>query len=169
MSSTKPTSKLDRAFYISLYIKAADGVVQLIGGVILLFLRPAQIDSHLQFLTAHSIDNDRDDVIYRSLSNYLHHLTGGTLRFAAIYLIADALIKLVLINEVFHKRYWAYIALIIVLSLLVMYQTYRITFTHSIPLTALTLFDVLVIYLSAKEYLRHQRLKAATGSNGSAL
>src|SRR4051812_27224381 len=101
-----PRSKLDRIFYISLGIKAFDGVLQIVGGTLLLFLKPSQIDSHLQFLTVHAADNDADDVFFRSAANFFHHLTGGTLRFAAIYLIADAIIKLVLIYEVLHKRYW---------------------------------------------------------------
>jgi uncharacterized membrane protein len=158
---SKPTnlSRLDKAFYLSLYVKAADGVVELLGGIALLILSPAQINRPVAALTAHAADHDADDVIYRSIANSFHHLTGGAIRLAAFYLIADAIIKLVLINEVLHKRYWAYIALIVVLSLLSTYQTYRIVLTHSVLLTALTLFDLLIIYLSAKEYRRYQLLK----------
>ncbi len=152
-----PRSKLDRAFYLTLGVKAADGVLQLLAGLALLFVKPSQIGSRLGFFTERSFDSDTDDVIFRGISHYLSHLNGGNLKFAAIYLIADAVIKLILINEIFHKRYWAYIGLIVVLSALAIFQTYKIIYTHSVVLTVLTLFDLLVIYLSAKEYNRHQR------------
>ena len=156
---TKKSSSLDKAFYVSLYIKAFDGVLQLIVGTILLFIKPAQIGSHLSFFTSRSLDSDPDDVIFRSIAHYLTNLSGGSIRFAAIYLIADAIVKLVLINEVLHKRYWAYIGLIIVLTGLVIFQTYTILHNHSLLLTILTLFDLLIIYLSAKEYRKHQLAK----------
>jgi uncharacterized membrane protein len=156
-----PKSRLDRAFYISLYIKGVDGVLQLIGGGLLLLLKPAQIDRTVRFLADHSYGGDIDDGVFRYFSHYLSHLTGGAIRFAAAYLIFDAIIKLVLINEVIHKRYWAYIGLIVVLSALVVYQSYRIVLTHSLLLTALTMFDAVIIYLSAKEYARHQQVKTA--------
>jgi len=155
-------SRLDKAFYFSLCVKALDGVFELIGGILLLVLKRAQITQPVTALTAHAADHDADDVIYRNVANYFHHLTGGAIRLAAFYLIADALIKLILINEILHKRYWAYVALIIVLSLLSTYQIYRIVLTHSIILTALTLFDLLIIYLSAKEYSRHLRINKNT-------
>ena len=159
-----PKSRLDRAFYLSLYIKGIDGILQLIGGGLLLLLKPAQVDRTVRFLADHSYGGDIDDSVFRYFSHYLSHLTGGAIRFAAAYLIFDAVIKLVLINEVIHKRYWAYIGLIVVLSGLVAYQSYRIVITHSLLLTGLTIFDAIIIYLSAKEYARHQQAKALAGN-----
>jgi uncharacterized membrane protein len=158
-----PDSKLDRAFIIAIYLKALVGFVELVGGIGLLFVRQVQINYAAQFLAARV--RDKDDWLTRVLANYFGHLASGTIRFAAIYIIVDSLIKLVLIYEILHKRYWAYIGLIVVLSVLVVYQTYRITITHSIPLLALTLFDVLVIILSAKEWLRHQKEPQPAESN----
>jgi uncharacterized membrane protein len=156
-----PQSKLDRAFYIGLWAKAIDGCIELIGGLFLLFVKAGQLKAFAQNLAAGLLDQDRDDFIYRAASHYLGHLTGGSLRFAAIYLVGDAVVKLVLIYEVMHKRYWAYLGLIVVLSILVLYQTYRVIIGHSILLTLLTLFDVLIIYLSAKEYGNRRRNRPA--------
>ncbi|HUD11025.1 MAG TPA: DUF2127 domain-containing protein [Candidatus Saccharimonadia bacterium] len=161
-----PRLTLDKAFYLSLVVKAVVGVFELGGGILLLFVRKSQLNHFGHALLAHRIDHDRDDIVYRYMSHFVTHISGGTIRFAAVYLIADAVLKLCLIYQVFHKRYWAYIALIVVLSVLAVYQTYRITLTHSALLSLLTLFDVLIIYLSAKEYLRHRN---TAGNNESKL
>lgn len=164
MASLKlPSSRLDRAFIIAIYLKALDGVAELAGGVVLLFVRPGQAQNLSHLISQFAQDHDPDNFILRGLATFTGNLSTGTIRFAAWYLIFDALVKLVLIYEILHKRYWAYVALIIILSLLVVYQTYRIMLTHSVALTALTLFDILVIVLSAKEYLRH-RSESSGGS-----
>jgi uncharacterized membrane protein len=157
-----PASKLDRAFYIGLYVKAVDGVIELVGGCLLLLVRAGQLKAFAAQLAASLLDQDKDDFIYAAFARYVGHLSGGNLRFAAFYLIGDALIKLILINEVLHKRYWAYIALIVVLSILVVYQSIRVVIGHSILLAILTLFDLVIIYLSAKEYARYQTQKHRT-------
>ncbi|MBW4061978.1 DUF2127 domain-containing protein [Candidatus Saccharibacteria bacterium] len=148
-------ARIKRLFYISLIIKGVDAVLQLVGGVLLLTLRSTQVDSAVRFLADHSYGGDLDDALFRHASGYLSHLTGGTIRFVAIYIIVDALLKLILIHEIFHKRYWAYIGLISILSVLVVYQTYRIILNHSVILMVLTAFDLVIIYLSAHEYRRH--------------
>jgi uncharacterized membrane protein len=156
-----PTSNLDRAFFIGLCIKAVDGVLGLVFGIVLLFVTPGQLNLIAGAITRNFSDRDHDDFLYRSFSHFLAHLTGGTIRFAALYLLFDSGLKLVLIFEIAHRRYWAYIALIVFLSGLVIYQSYRILYTHSLLLTLLTLFDLVIIYLSAKEYARHQKAKRA--------
>jgi uncharacterized membrane protein len=51
---------------------------------------------------------------------------------------------------------WAYIALIGVTVLFVVYQVYRIADEFSLGLFLLTLFDLVIIYLTQKEYRRHK-------------
>jgi uncharacterized membrane protein len=159
-----PRSKLDRAFYATLIVKACIGVAEFIGGILLLFLRKPQLNHIRYVLNDLAVDNHHKDIPYHALSSYVSHLDGGMVRFAAIYLIVDALIKLALIYEVFHKRYWAYLALIVVLSILAVYQTYRIALTHSPFLIVLTLFDLVVIYLSAREYRRRTDVGLSPGT-----
>jgi uncharacterized membrane protein len=150
-----PQSKLDRTFYITLILKACTGVVELILGIVFLFFKKPQLNNIRYILNNLAVDNHHQDIPYQALSHYISHLDGGAVRFAAIYLIVDSIIKLGLIYEVMHKRYWAYLALIVVLTILGLYQTYRIVLTHSPFLIVLTLFDVLIIFLSAGEYRRH--------------
>jgi uncharacterized membrane protein len=47
-----------------------------------------------------------------------------------------------------------------VTALFVVYQTYRIIVKFSVSMLLLTLFDLLIIYLTQKEYRRHLARRA---------
>jgi len=53
--------------------------------------------------------------------------------------------------------------MIALLTLFIAYQLYRISYTHSLGLIFLTLFDVFVVWLTWKEY-RKKTLDDAKGS-----
>jgi uncharacterized membrane protein len=75
--------------------------------------------------------------------------------FGALYLLSHGVVKIVLVIEVLRNHLWAYMALIIVTGLFVVYQVYRIADSFSISLFLLTIFDLVIIYLTQKEYRRH--------------
>ncbi len=154
----------DRLFKIGLWLKAIDGAFELIGGVLLLIIRPHQINYTIRFFTVHDFSRDPDDAVTSHLIKLAHQFDERTIILVATYLIVDALIKLVLIYEVLHHRYWAYLMLIVVLSALIVYQVYRISYSHSVLLTLLTIFDALIVYLTLKEYQRHRRHPAPPAS-----
>jgi len=60
-----------------------------------------------------------------------------------------------LVEEVWRDRMWAYVGLIVVTALFVIYQLYRIILVKfSVGLTLLTIFDLIIIYLTVVEYKR---------------
>jgi uncharacterized membrane protein len=143
---------LDRTFKIGLLLKAADGVLEIIGGLLLLFLSPAQIDHIVRTLTAHELAQDPHDLIARHLLHTTSHLTTATTLFGAIYLLSHGISKLVLVVLVLRNRLWAYPWLIALLLAFIGYQLYRITVQISFVLIALTIFDALLVWLTWREY-----------------
>lgn len=151
----------DRAFRISLYLKGLDGLLELAGGILLLLVKPETIDRLAHTLTQHELSQDPHDFIANHILKSAHELSGASLIFGAVYLLSHGIVKLVLVVEVLRDRLWAYIALIAVLTLFVVYQVYRMAFVRfGLGLLALTLFDLLIIYLTRKEYYRHRRRTA---------
>lgn len=54
MAATEPRATLlDRAFLVSLILKGLDGLLELVGGVLLLIVAPSQISALVRFLTQH--------------------------------------------------------------------------------------------------------------------
>lgn len=153
----EPRTATDKAFRITLYLKGLDGLMETAGGILLLIINPTQIDRLAQWLTHDELSEDPHDFIATHILKSAHHITGATLTFGAIYLLAHGLVKIVLVYEVIRDHLWAYQALIGVTVLFVIYQCYRMAVKFTIGMLLLTLFDLLVIYLTQNEYRKHKR------------
>jgi uncharacterized membrane protein len=156
-----PRTATDKAFRISLYLKGIDGLLETAGGIFLLIIRPEQINRFVAWLTHDELSQDPHDLIANHILKTAHHLTGASLAFGAAYLLAHGIVKLVLVVEVIRNHLWAYIGLIGVTALFVVYQVYRMADKFSLGLLLLTLFDLLIIYLTQNEYRRHLARQAS--------
>lgn len=147
----------DKAFHISLYLKGLDGLLETLGGILLLIINPAEINRWADRLTQGELSKDPHDFIANRILNSAHHLTGASLIFGSVYLLSHGILKIALVIEVLRDRLWAYIALIAVTGLFVIYQVYRLAAVKlSVGLILLTILDLVIIYLTQKEYRKHR-------------
>jgi uncharacterized membrane protein len=157
LETLKTGDNIDRAFHIGLIFKALDGFIETIGGILLLLITPAQINHFARWLTQGQLSEDPNDYIANHILKTAHDLTGASLLFGAAYLLSHGVVKIFLVIQVWRDRIWAYKALIVVFGLFVIYQVYRITFDKfSLSLFLLTIFDLIIIWLTQKEYRRQQ-------------
>jgi uncharacterized membrane protein len=159
----KPLSPaLDKTFRIGLVLKGLDGLLEVAGGILLLFLSPDAIEHLVRTLTAHELSEDPHDVVARYLLHTAAHLNHGTTLYGAVYLLIHGIAKIVLVTLVLRDKLWAYPWLIGLLLAFIAYQLYQITVVHfSAGLTALTVFDALLVWLTWREY-RAKRAHRAT-------
>jgi uncharacterized membrane protein len=144
---------LDKTFKIGLVLKGLDGVLEVIGGILLLFLSPHAIEHIVRMLTAHELREDPHDLIARYLLHTASRLTTRTTLFGAIYLLSHGAAKIVLVVLVLRDKLWAYPWLIGLLLAFIAYQLYQIIAVHfSVGLTALTIFDAVLVWLTWREY-----------------
>ena len=147
-------------FNLSVIAKGIDGVLEIVGGLLLLFISPDRISAFIQVLTQHELSEDPRDLVATYLLNSTHNLTKGVTMFAAAYLLWHGMVKAGLVAALLLKRRWAYPAAIVAFFLFLVYQLYQYTHTHSPALLALSIVDTLVITLTWIEY---KRLKATHG------
>jgi len=166
--AAKPLSPaLDTTFKIGLVLKGLDGILEVAGGILLLFLSPQAIQHLARMLTAHELSEDPHDLIARYLLHTTAHLNTAITIFGAIYLLSHGIAKIVLVALVLRDKLWAYPWLIVLLLAFIAYQLYRITAVHfSIGLTLLTIFDAFLVWLTWREYRakrdrRHQIMAPA--------
>src|SRR6266702_5545059 len=162
---------LDKTFKIGLVLKGLDGILEIAGGILLLFLSPHAIEHIARTLTAHELSQDPHDLIARYILHTASHLTTSTTLFGAVYLLSHGVAKVVLVALVLRDKLWAYPWLIALLLAFIAYQLYRITAVHfSIGLTALTIFDAALVWLTWREYqarrTRRHPVKAPGGAGG---
>jgi uncharacterized membrane protein len=149
---------LDDVFKISLYLKSLNAILEILGGIFLLIITPDTINHWARALTEGELSQDPHDFIANHILKTAHHLTGASLTYGAIYLLVHGVVKLFVIIQVLRGRLWAYKALMIVLGIFVIYQTYQMIMKFSAGLLVLTIFDLLIIYLTAKEYKKHTEI-----------
>ncbi len=157
----KTRSIIHNSFEIGIFLKALDGVLQIIGAVLIYFVNPGRINSWIRFLTSHELSQDPKDWIANHLVQFASAYSGQTQFFAAIYLLVHGVVKIFLVYNLWRKKLWAYPIAIIIFSLFGIYQIYRFTFTHSFGLALLTVLDAAVIILS---WLEYEQLKANPSS-----
>jgi uncharacterized membrane protein len=67
--------------------------------------------------------------------------------------------KLFIVAVLLKGKIWAYHSGIIFFFIFIVYQLHRYTFTHSIWLLVLTVFDMAVIYFTWEEYRKVKRTR----------
>ncbi|MGN7798635.1 DUF2127 domain-containing protein [Leifsonia sp. 22587] len=170
MSGTRRRSLLDRTFVVALVLKGVDGVVELVAGVALLLVSPAQIEAVTRALARPELHEHPHDPIANSLVGYASGLSVSTTLFGAVYLLVHGVVKVVLVVAVLRDKLWAYPWLIGVLVAFIGWQGYELVVHFSWGLVALTAFDILIVALTVREY-RMRRLDRArvaeTGAQGA--
>jgi uncharacterized membrane protein len=151
---------IGRAFRVSLVLKGLDGVLEIVGGVLLLFVSPASLAQVARWATTHELAEDPRDCIARHLLNAATQASRSATLYGAVYLLVHGIAKVVLVVEVLRDRLWAYPVMLATLGAFIVYQLYRMLYSPSILLVALTVFDVVIVWLTWHEY----RLKLARAS-----
>jgi uncharacterized membrane protein len=144
---------LDTTFDIVLVLKGLDGLFELVGGILLLVISPDSINHFVQRLTQHELSQDPNDF----LAHHLLKLTANlhnTQTFGAVYLLTHGVVKLVLVYGLLRRQRWAYPFAFVFLGGFVVYQLYRMTYAPSAGLALLTVFDLLIIWLTWREFRR---------------
>lgn len=153
----KPQNWLDRVFEVGIIGKGLNGAAELVGGLLLLFLGPDRIHQVIVVLTQGELSEDPHDVIATHLLHTANGLTGNAVLFGAVYLLTHGVVKVVLVVALLLNKIWAYPWMIVVLLLFIAYQLYRIALQPTAGLIALTLFDLVIVALTWREYQQQRR------------
>ena len=139
-------------FVIGVILKAANAILEIAGGIAILLISKAFIVSSVLAMTADELLEDPKDIIANYFINSAHALTIGTQYFIAAYLLVHGIVKIILSVSLLKKKFWAYPTAIAVFGLFVVYQIFRWSITGSIWYVLLTFFDLVLIYLTWREY-----------------
>ena len=148
---------IHQIFQVSILLKGAHAVVECIGGVALAVTSTDAIRALVDRLTQDELLHDHSDFVANQLLAWAQTFSVQTHDFYAFYLLSHGVVKLALVVGLLLGRLWAYPASLAVLGLFIAYQLYRYSYTHSLGLIVLTIFDLVVIALIWHEYrlVRH--------------
>jgi uncharacterized membrane protein len=138
----------------AILIKFLDGILQLIGGILLFFVGPTGLNSLLRYLFRSELLEDPQDTLFHLLDTLSRNVSVSSQAFAAFYLLAHGILHIFIAVSLWKRKLWAYPVAGILLSLLVIYQLYQFYFTQSLILLMLTFIDTIIIALLHFEYAR---------------
>jgi uncharacterized membrane protein len=165
MSRFRPSGFVDWTFEVGLILKGLDGVLELLGGVLLLLVSRQKLVGWSVALTQHELSEDPKDFLATHLVDLAHHLSASVQVFAAAYLISHGAVKVVLVVAVLREKLWAYPWLIGFLLVFIGYQVYRFVLEPGWGLVLLTAFDLLIVWLTWHEYgKRRERARSLSGA-----
>ena len=139
-------------FRLSVLGKGALSALEILGGVLVLVIPPAFVANIVLTLTRPELAAEPGDIVASTLASVAHQFALSSSIFIAFYLLSRGLIKLGLVVALLKNKLWAYPASLVVLGLFVAYQVYQILVTHSLLISALTAFDLVVMYFIWREY-----------------
>jgi len=140
------------SFEIALLLKGINAILEVIGGVLLIFLTPDRLNKIIVFLTQDELSEDPKDIISNWIMRLGHEFSVSSQHFGIFYLTSHGIVKLVLIILLWRKKLWAYPLSIVVFMLFIAYQIYKYIINPSDFLILLTVLDVIVIVLTVIEY-----------------
>lgn len=146
------------SFEIALILKAINGLIEIIGGVLLVFVNSNYLNRIISYLAQGELTEDPKDFIANTIIQLSRDFSDSTLRFGIVYLISHGLIKLLLVVLLWKRKIWAYPLTIIFLTVFIAYQAYRYTTNASVMMILLSVLDVVVIILTFIEYQKQRRL-----------
>lgn len=144
-------------FDIGVVIKAVNGLLELMGGFLLLAVKQSTLRGFVMFVTNGELARDPHDILATALRHAASDFSVHLKIFIGIYLLLHGAIKLFLVINLLREKLWAFPFSLTILGFFVLYQTYRLLRLFSWPLLALTVFDLLVIFLVSHEYKMRKR------------
>jgi uncharacterized membrane protein len=151
---------LKSTFRAGITLKGIDGVLETVGGALLWVIPPSAMNAIVRILSQHELSSDPHDFIAIHLLHVSEKLLSGNKMFASLYLLSHGVTKVALVVALWMNELWAYPLTIFVFAAFSAYQMYRYSHTHSITLLLLTIFDVVLIYLTWLEWREQKTLRA---------
>ena len=156
--------RIHQIFVISVLLKGVHALIECLGGIALYLVSTDTIVALVSRATQDEIREDRNDFVATHLLGIAQHFSVGTKTFYAFYLLSHGLIKLLLVVGLLTNQLWSYPASLVALAGFIAYQVYRFSYTHSVGLVLLTIFDLFVMALIWHEWRLMRRVPTASPS-----
>jgi uncharacterized membrane protein len=144
--------RIHQIFQISIILKGAHALIESAGGIVLYLISTDSILALVNRITQEELLEDPHDFLATRLLHMAQDFSVANKSFYAFYLLSHGLVKLWLVVGLLRNRLWSYPASLVVMTAFIVYQLYRFSYTYSVGLILLTIFDVFVIVLIWHEW-----------------
>jgi uncharacterized membrane protein len=149
---TGATGLLHRMFDVVVIVKGLDGVLEIAGGISLLFIKSGAIAALVKVIIARELSEDPQDLFANLLRHWAESFGQSTQTFAAAYLLSHGITKVALATFLLRGKIWAYPVALIFISVFVAYMAFRLSIGWSWLLAGLVVLDLITLWLIAGEW-----------------
>jgi uncharacterized membrane protein len=153
----KPRSRQPASHYffeLGIALKFTNGVLEVVGGIALLFTTPQSLSRLATALLTNELLEDPRDLVANTILHAVQRLSVNAQLFASFYLLLHGIVKVGLVIALWKKKLWAYPLAGIVLVLFTAYQIYLFSHSGSLLQLFLTALDIVILILLWFEYRR---------------
>jgi len=147
-----PKTLLDKTYEIGIIIKGIDGVLELVGGLLVLTLSAHTINHITNWLTTDALQENPHNFIAVHVEHAGRHLASGQTTFAALFLLTHGALKVGLVTALLLNKLWAYPWALGVLGLFLIYQVFLLVTSPGIGMAFLTVLDIFILWLIWREW-----------------
>ncbi|HSW98514.1 MAG TPA: DUF2127 domain-containing protein [Candidatus Saccharimonadales bacterium] len=147
-----PRTLLDKTYEIGILIKGVDGVLELLGALLLVAVPTTTIRSLTHWLTANELANDPHDFLASHVAHFGNELAKGHNTFAILFLATHGAVKVALVVALLRQKHWAYPWALGALGAFLVYQVYLLVVKPTFGMGFLTVLDVVIIWLVWREW-----------------
>jgi len=141
-------------FELGVSLKFLNGILEVIGGIFLLFSTPQSLSALADQLLTNELLEDPRDLVANTIFHAVKGLSADAQVFASAYLLVHGIVKVGLVIALWKKKLWAYPLAGAVLVLFTVYQVYLFSHSRSLFQLVLTVVDVVILLLLSSEYRR---------------
>ncbi len=110
-------------FELGVSLKFADGVLEVVGGIVLFFSTPQSLGRLATTLLTSELLEDPKDLVAKTVLHAVQRLSTNAQLFASVYLLIHGVVKIGLVIALWTKKLWAYPLGGVVLILFTVYRS----------------------------------------------
>src|ERR1041384_5997993 len=153
----EPLKNLEERFYkAGLWLKGANGVLELIGAVLVVVLPDSSINRVIVFLLQQGVEEGKRDALLEAVSRSLTGLVGNR-GFAIFYLVGHGVVKIFLVTFLFMGKRWAYPIAIGAMALFMVYEGFRLAVHPTAMLGFILALELAITTLIVRHALQEGR------------
>ncbi len=148
-----------RFFDLAILGKAIDGLLEVIGAVLLFAVNKSAVVWLAKALTQYELAEDPNDAVAQYIVHAASAFGSGQL-LAFLYLFTHGLIKLGLVAALYEQKLWAYPLANAFFGLFALYELYKYALSGAVIWLVLLILDLFVILFT---WLEGRRVRRAIG------
>ena len=137
-------------FYVSLILKGANALIELIGGFLMLIISHDWLNKLILSIALPELRDDPDD----PLMNYLivHGLNISSQHSIAVFMLFHGLAKAIIIWLLWKNKMWAYPLAFVAFGIFISYEAHSFWENQSLFMLLIVILDLVVITMIALKY-----------------